>query len=198
MLGDASLQTLNKGKTYRMKFEWGHKNKPYLDHVYNLFEEWVFSMPHKKTRTNSNGNQVITWAFQTFSHEAFNFLSELFLINNKKGISKNLIQNYLTGRSLAYWFMDDGGKLDYNVNSKNLSVVLNTQSFTDKEVETMAIELGNKFSLNCSTRYNKGTKIIIIDSSSYFDFYNLIEKHIIPEMRSKLPKASVSSFLEPK
>jgi hypothetical protein len=31
--------------------------------------------------------------------------------------------------------MDDGGRLDYNKNSKNYSIVLNTHSFTDLEVE---------------------------------------------------------------
>jgi hypothetical protein len=35
----ASLQTQNKGKTYRIKFEWGDKNKVYLDHVFGLFDE---------------------------------------------------------------------------------------------------------------------------------------------------------------
>jgi hypothetical protein len=39
MLGDASLQTQNDGKTYRMKFEWGARSKSYLDHVYSLFGE---------------------------------------------------------------------------------------------------------------------------------------------------------------
>jgi hypothetical protein len=40
MLGDASLQSQNKkGKNYRLKFEWSNKNKPYLDHVFNLFDE---------------------------------------------------------------------------------------------------------------------------------------------------------------
>jgi hypothetical protein len=39
MLGDASLQTQNKGKTYRMEFEWSNKNKAYLDHVYLLYNE---------------------------------------------------------------------------------------------------------------------------------------------------------------
>lgn len=43
MLGDASLQTQNGGKTYRMKFEWGDRSKRYLDHVYSLFDEWVLS-----------------------------------------------------------------------------------------------------------------------------------------------------------
>jgi hypothetical protein len=38
MLGDASLQTQNGGKTYRMKFEWGEKSKIYLDHVYSMNE----------------------------------------------------------------------------------------------------------------------------------------------------------------
>lgn len=35
MLGDASLQTENNGKTYRMKFEWGDKNKKYT--MRNMF-----------------------------------------------------------------------------------------------------------------------------------------------------------------
>jgi hypothetical protein len=59
MLGDASLQTQNNGITYRIKFEWSDKSKIYLDHVYNLFDEWVLSQPHKKVRANPAGNEVI-------------------------------------------------------------------------------------------------------------------------------------------
>ncbi|GGU89417.1 hypothetical protein GCM10010211_64950 [Streptomyces albospinus] len=51
--------------------------------------------------------------------------------------------------------MDDGGKLDYNLNSKNKSIVLNTQSFTFKEVEMMSEQLMCKFNLLCETRLNK-------------------------------------------
>lgn len=36
---------------------------------------------------------------------------------------------------LAYWFMDDGGKLDYNKNTKNNSLVLKSHNFTTLEVE---------------------------------------------------------------
>jgi hypothetical protein len=49
--------------------------------------------------------------------------------------------------------MDDGGKLDYNKNSKNKSIVLNTQSFTDLEVINMANDLSNKFQFN--TRFSE-------------------------------------------
>ncbi len=80
--------------------------------------------------------------------------------------------------------MDDGGKLDYNKNSKNLSVVLNTHT----KVETMAIELSHKFKLNCSTRSNKGKSVIVIDSSSFNTLKRLIKPYLIPEMEYKLPK----------
>lgn len=185
MLGDASLQSQNKGRNYRMKFEWN--NKAYVDHVHQLFDEWVLSDPHLKSRINSNKATVVTWGFQTISHEAFNVLSQLFLLNNKKGISKELIKNHLTEVSLAYWFMDDGGKLDYNKDSKNLSVVLNTHSFNTEEVESMAKELSMKFNLDCSTRLNKGKSIIVIDSSSFNNFKNLIKPNLIREMEYKLP-----------
>ena len=187
MLGDASLQTQNKGKTYRMKFEWGDKSKPYLLHVYNLFDEWVLSSPHKKSRLSPKGNLVVNWGFQTISHEAFNPLANLFLITNKKGIPDSLIMNHLTSRGLAYWFMDDGGKLDYNKNSKNKSIVLNTQSFTEDEVKMLSNELKAKFNLECELRSNKGKKVIVISNNSYPLFYELVSPFILPEMRYKLP-----------
>lgn len=186
MLGDASIQTQNGGKTYRMKFEWGNKNYPYVQHVHNLFSEWIISEPHKKTRISPKGNSVINWGFQTISHEVFNKLAKLFINTNKqKSISSNLIKNYLTPKGLAYWFMDDGGKLDYNYKSKNKCIVLNTQSFTTKEVNIMAKELDDKFKLECEVRSNKGKKVIVI--KNYENFLSLAGPHIIESMKYKLP-----------
>lgn len=188
MLGDASLQTQNNGKTYRLKFEWSDKSKPYLVHVFNLFDEWVLSNPHKKSRLSPKGNLVVNWGFQTISHEAFNFLAKLFLNNNfKKGISDSLVVNHLTERGLAYWFMDDGGKLDYNKNSKNKSLVLNTQSFSETEVDLLSKELREKFNLECGIRSNKGKKVIVISNDCYPLFYKLVNPYIISEMKYKLP-----------
>lgn len=59
MLGDASLQSQNKGKTYRLKFEWDDKNKKYALHVHKLLDEWILSDPHKKNRISPKGNTVI-------------------------------------------------------------------------------------------------------------------------------------------
>ena len=84
-------------------------------------------------------------------------------------------------------FSDDGGKLDYNKNSKNKSIVLNTQSFTDLEVIALAKILNDKFNLNTEIRSNKNKKIIVIKSDSYLLFRSLIDPFLIPEMEKKLP-----------
>ena len=83
--------------------------------------------------------------------------------------------------------MDDGGKLDYNKNSKNKSIVLNTQSFTDLEVINMTKELSDKFKFNTEIRSNKGKKVIVIKSESYSLFRSNIDNYILPEMVKKLP-----------
>lgn len=187
ILGDASLNTDNKGKTYRIKFEWGNRQKPYVDHVLTLFDEWIISSPHKKVRISPKGNTITNWGFQTFSHPAFNVLADLFLVNNVKMVPSLLIKNHLTARGLAYWFMDDGGKLDYNKNSKNKGIVLNTQSFTSSDVGIMCQELIEKFNLDCEIRLNKNKSVIIIKGNSYQLFLSLIDPYIIDEMRYKLP-----------
>lgn len=187
ILGDASLNTGNNGKTYRIKFEWSDKHRAYIDYVYAIFDEWIISPPHKKERVSPNGNLITNWGFQTISHEAFNPLADIFLINNKKSINEYLIKEYLTDRGLAHWFSDDGGKLDYNKNSKNKSIVLNTQSFTDLEVISLSNILNIKFNLNTEIRSNKNKKIIVIKSDSYLLFRSLIDPYLLPEMAKKLP-----------
>lgn len=94
----------------------------------------------------------------------------------------------MTGRGLAFLFMDDGGRLDYNKKSVNKGLVLNTHSFTREEVEIMNNELSNKFNLNTIIRLNKNKIIIVIQSDSYNKFINLTYVYIYPSMRYKLPK----------
>lgn len=108
-------------------------------------------------------------------------------MNKHKGIQKNLINDYLTEKGLAYWFMDDGGKLDYNKNTKNKGLVLNTHSFSEEEVSMMSLELNNKFNLRTSVRLNKKKNVIVIDSNSYERFLDLTYLYIIPSMRYKFP-----------
>lgn len=81
--------------------------------------------------------------------------------------------------------MDDVGKLDYNPNSKNKSIVLNTHSFANEEVRLMGEQLNDKFNLECETRSNKGKKTIVI--RNYNIFMTLGAPYIIDSMKYKLP-----------
>ena len=83
--------------------------------------------------------------------------------------------------------MDDGGKLDYNKNSSNKSIVLNTHNFTAQEVNSMANQLSIKFNLNTYVKLNKKKYIIVIKSESFKNFSELAFDYIIPQMRYKLP-----------
>jgi LAGLIDADG DNA endonuclease family len=83
--------------------------------------------------------------------------------------------------------MDDGGRLDYNENTKNKGLVLNIHSFTRKEVINMSIELKDKFNLNTNVRLNKKKYVIVINSESFKDFMYLTNSYIIPSIRYKLP-----------
>lgn len=62
---------------------------------------------------------------------------------------------------LAYWFMDDGGKLDYTEN-KGKGIVLNTQGFKENEVEKACQELKEKFNLKTWVGKNKNKPVIKI------------------------------------
>jgi LAGLIDADG DNA endonuclease family len=83
--------------------------------------------------------------------------------------------------------MDDEGRLDYNKNSKTKSVVFNTHNFKEEEVIKMSLDLKTKFNLSCEVRSNKNKKVIVIHSSHYSLFRELINPYIISEMLYKLP-----------
>lgn len=120
LLGDSSIQSLNKGKDHRIKLEWG--NKEYAQHIFLIQDRWIIMAGiRKQVRKNHLGNQVTTWCFQSFSHPAFNILAKLFLVNGKKVKIFPCVYtllSYINARVLAYWFMDDGCAYSYSKGSK--------------------------------------------------------------------------------
>jgi hypothetical protein len=168
MLGDASLQTQDKGKTYRLKFEQGLCHYPYIKHLYEEFTSWCLSPLAKKERINANSNSVVTFAFQTLSHKDLKEFADIFLNarGKKKVIKPNLVQDYLTEVGLAYWFMDDGGKLDYTPNLGK-GIVLHTQGFSKGEVIELSEGLKKKFNLQTKATKMKGKYVVSISGHSF-------------------------------
>lgn len=188
LLGDASLHTQDGGKTYRLKFEQGNIHKDYIDHLYEIFDEWCLSLPASNERINKNDNTIQNWTFQTISHSAFVPLAEIFFSTDspKKRIEDDFVEKHLTPCSLAYWFMDDGGKMDYGKN-EGKGIVYNTHGFSHDEVKALCSGLAKKFKLECWPKKNKKKYIVAISGKCYEQMIDLIGSLVIPSLQSKLP-----------
>lgn len=182
LLGDGCLETENRGRTYRLKIEQPEQHKAYVFHLYSLFREWVLTPP--RSRAMSWGSVTgVNWVFQTVSHVAFRFYGQQFYLDGTKRVPK-LIHRWLTPRSLAYWFMDDGSVKSGQ--SKGV-ILLNTQGFPIQDVERLSVVLGFKFSLESSVRRQPDGYQIYVSGRSFEDFASLITPYLIQEMEYKLP-----------
>jgi LAGLIDADG DNA endonuclease family len=177
LLGDVHLETQNRGRTYRVKFEYSAKHRLYADHLYELFREWILSPPQVKVDASHNN----VW-FQTVSHPAFRFYAHQFTCDGRKCVP-SLIHRFLKPRSIAYWFMDDG-----SVKSReSKGVLFNTQGFVKQDVERLIGALRRRFQLEARARTQKDGIQIYVSGTSYERFREIVDPYIIPSMRYKIP-----------
>ena len=177
LLGDAHLETQNRGRTYRVKFEYGAKQALYAEHLYGIFKEWILTPPQAKVDSTHNN----VW-FQTVSHEAFRFYAHQFTDGGRKCVPK-LIHHYMTARSIAYWFMDDG-----SVKSReSKGVLFNTQGFVKNDVERLIDALRSRFGLEAALRGQKDGIQIYVSGKSYERFREIVDEFVLPSMRYKIP-----------
>ncbi len=184
LLGDATLETQNNGRTYRMKIEHSINQKHYLKHLYLVFKDWVLSQPRLRKVALPNGKTYINVAFSTLSHPSFRFYAHQFYRGRIKVVPQ-LIYKWLTPRAFAYWFMDDG-----SIKSKqSKGVILNTQGFSKQDVLVLVKAVESVFNLEAKTRKQKEGYQIYISGRSYEKFKDLVLPHILPEMKYKIPEA---------
>jgi hypothetical protein len=177
LLGDAHLETQNRGRTYRVKFEYGAKHREYAEHLYGLFQRWVLSPPQRKL-DDSHDN---VW-FQTVSHPAFRFYAHQFYDGHQKCVPRN-IHRLLTARSIAYWFMDDG-----SIKSReSKGVIFNTQGFARKDVKRLVDVLCSRFNLEASERRQPDGWQVYVSGKSYERFRQIVGAYIHQSMLHKVP-----------
>ena len=177
LLGDAHLETQNSGRTYRVKFEYSAKHGEYANHLYGIFKEWILTpLQLKQDATHDD-----VW-FQTVSHSAFRFYAHQFYDEKRKCVPK-LIHRYLTDRSVAYWFMDDG-----SIKSReSKGVLFNTHGFVRSDVQRLIDVLRTSFALEAKERRQKDGIQIYISGKSYERFREIVDPHIHPSMQYKIP-----------
>lgn len=129
------------------------------------------------------------WKFNTESNDNVRLFRKLFYPNDKKVIPRNISKLLIDPLGLAIWYMDDGS-LDFRPKS-HYAFSLKTNSFTLEECDLLTKVLNNNFGINSSVQYpicrGKRYPQIYIGKQGRNRFLKLVEPHIIPCFKYKLP-----------
>lgn len=196
LLGDASLQTQDKGATYRLKFQGSTKHQKYGEALYEEFQEFCLSEPATFLRESKNG----MWSFQTVAHKDFTALADIFYDSNSttvKRIKPNFVENHLSKTGVAYWFMDDGSKADHTKN-EGKGIHFHTQGFTNSEVDELCSGLKKRYNFDCWRGKNKNKPIVIVSGKSYDEVKKTIQDDLHLSMAYKLPSERKATLRQSK
>ena len=186
LLGDACISCGQRPHpTYNIKFEQAYSKFEYINHLYNIFEPFVGTSP--QIRTLADGRQSF-W-FRTYRHKAFEFYYNQFyplttkISTRKKRVPRNIDQ-LLTPRGLAYWFMDDGTFKQQSQIKK--SYLFSTHSFPLNDQKKLQKILREKFKIYANIHKDKNFYRIYILARSNDTFLQQIREYIHPIFKYKL------------
>lgn len=177
LLGDSSA-SWNTNKT-KAKISFRQKNKEYLFHLYEVFQNFITAPPTQNPNTG-------VWQCDTRFFSVFRFYKHQFYDkNNVKQIPK-LIHRWLTPRVIAYWYMDDGSK---KWPGRSSGVRFCTDCFTKTQVKRLAQILTELYGVQTSTyRQRKDLRIYISGRGmNAIRFGRHILPYIHPSMMHKIP-----------
>jgi phosphate starvation-inducible protein PhoH len=193
LLGDGCLQKNKQwdNNIFRLRKQHSLKQLEYNEFCANLYD----------VKCSNTGKSGFTGEIMsTFNTKSFyienDFIKRLFTNGVKKRITAD-IEKYMSVRTLATWFMDDGSNNIYNEDGSNIR--LHTEGFTKIENNILQIILKNKFNIIADIEITKKLrKDRIGDYSTYFNlilnkensykFQELIKEYVYPSMEYKLNK----------
>lgn len=180
LMGNGGLQTLNHGKTYRLRFVQSEVRKDYLFHLYEIFKGFVKTPPGEMVDRRVSGEVYRRWYFNTLSSSVFNEFAELFYLNNQKVIKAEL--PLLVDRTaLAYWFMDNGARKGKNYKGFRFC----TDAYSYEEVLLLQNLLEQRFDLRTSITRQRQNFRISVKVESHTSLMKLISD-LIPESMQSL------------
>lgn len=184
VLSDASIYRISRQAL--VKFEQGVDQKAFLFHLFDMCSEYCF-MLEPGVRYYIRGPKVglvKSYWFKTFSHTSFSVIWDLFYLDNKKTIRSGIITNHLDTIGLAYWIIGDG-----SLHREGRVLTLHTQGFSWDKNNILSSELNAKFGFNTKVVAHKNiTYVIQFSTKDANKLHDIINLHIIPEMKYKVPR----------
>jgi hypothetical protein len=102
LLGDLNIQKRTKTGNAVLRFEQGISNKEYINHLFNLFENYCPSLPKITDRLpdKRTGKIYTRISFYTYSLPCFNQLYNLFYPEGVKVVPNIIEELYIVSNAL--------------------------------------------------------------------------------------------------
>ena len=191
MLGDGRLECRSKGirgsKTARFRVHHGEKQSAYVSWKYDVLRSMSLAPP--RTITRHDAKRVINETshyFHTRSMPELGVLHELFYTASKKRIPNNLNQ-CITPRMLAVWYMDDGSYM-------GSGCTFNTHSCSSDEQQYLRTILSDVFDIETSLVKDRHQYKIALGAHEFPKLVEIIRPHVIQSMSYKIAYPRNDSF----
>ena len=182
ILGDGHLETMNNGRTYRLKVEHSLEQEDYTKWLFSELRDLIpASKPYIKVR--KSGQKSI--GFTTYSHGTFRFYGKAFYPGGAAKRIPKMIKKLLTPLGVAVWFMDDGSRKSLRHSTYNI----HTLGYSKKDLKVLQSALKDNFDIKTTLHSQKGKYWrIYIPSDSAEKFTDLIKGYVQPiqSMQHKL------------
>jgi hypothetical protein len=193
LLGDSSFTKFENKRqewTYHVRFGHCEKQLDYLKYKKNILKnsgpiyktEGKDMQMTEKSKVYKRSNQ---YSFCT-NRIKINHIYNMLMKTGKKTVTKEYL-DYLTPRSLAFWYMDDGC---YKKGKNNVHIM--TQSFSKEENELIKDWFFNSLKIPCFLKKVTGGSgyTIVLPANSTKKFLNLIKPYMVDCMFYKNPYCS--------
>lgn len=183
ILGDGSFTKIEDTNHSNSRLSIAHteNQRELLD-----WKKWILSKHNLDNKIHKNivskdekrykKDSYVSFRLRSKTHPIFTYYRNKFYDSNgEKRVYAEYVRK-LDKMGLAIWFMDDGNRTDYGYQ-------LNTQSFTNEEIEILINYMNYKWGLKCSI-HNEGR--IYIWSRSVDKFRKLVSPFMLNCVRYKL------------
>ncbi len=179
LLGDGCLE--RNGANVRLRIDHSIGHRAWVEWKHSEFQELCPGRPRIVKRIDvRTGSQHVNYRFSSGSLPALNEYYQLFYGEGEKRIPSD-IGAFLSPLSLAVWYQDDGGR-----RGDCAGGYLNTNAYSDQDVELLKLALWNLFGISTRTHFAAGKPRIYVPAGQFREFCHVLRPFVIDEMKYKL------------